>query len=411
MSATTDQEAVQSIGEYQIVAKLAEGARGSVFKARHPQSGKFVAIKLAGATQATDKVLLKRFEQEFRTANSLNHPNIVRALEFGWRNDRPYIVLEFVDGEDLWSRIERLGRIPPDEAVNYIVQVAQGVHEAHKHGIIHRDIKPDNILITTDGKAKLADLGLSKDLEADQDLTRADLGLGTPNFIAPEQFRDAKNSGVRCDIYAMGATLYMAITGKLPFDGRNLAAILKMKVANDLQSPRALVPGLSEAIEWGVRRAVIADAERRYASVPEFIAALTGQAGATAAGGPRGTVGQGPGARGKRPGKERRASVRYECALQTPCTMSDSLHPDDREWQTRWEAEVNNLSVTGIGLIVVRRFEPGSVLTVSLAHSNGEGEHTLVMRVVRVVPAPGRRWYVGGVLTQPLSKEELRRLL
>jgi eukaryotic-like serine/threonine-protein kinase len=220
-------------------------------------------------------VLLKRFEQEFRSTSNLCHPNIIRGLEFGWAGEQPYMVMELVDGEDLWNRIERLGRLAEAEAVGYIVQVARGLHEAHKHGIIHRDIKPDNILLTVDGQAKLADLGLSKDLEDDLELTRPDRGLGTPNFIAPEQFADAKHAGVRCDIYSLGATLYMALTGQLPFNERGMATILKKKLANDLPSPRQLVPSVHEHVDWAVRRAVMADPERRFASCPEFIAALT----------------------------------------------------------------------------------------------------------------------------------------
>src|SRR5262249_3135197 len=149
--------------------------------------------------------------------------------------------------------------------IDIITQAASGLHEAHKHGIIHRDIKPDNIMLTKNGQAKLADLGLSKDLEGKEDLTRPNHGLGTPNFIAPEQFGDAKNANIRCDIYALGATLYMALTGQLPFAGSNLTSIMTLKLANDLTSPRKLVPTLSEPVEWAVRRAVQTDPNRRFA--------------------------------------------------------------------------------------------------------------------------------------------------
>jgi len=267
---------LRTIGKYQIGAKLADGLMGRVYKGYDPVSGETVAIKLASVALSRDPVLLKRFEQEFRTTSNLDHPNIVRGLEFGWKDSNPYIVMEFVDGEDMWVRIERLGRLTEAEAVSYLTQVAQGLHEAHKHGIIHRDIKPDNILLTMDGQAKLADLGLSKDLETDLDLTRPNKGIGTPNFIAPEQFADAKNAGVRCDIYSLGATFYMALTGQLPFAAPTLSAILKKKVANDLIAPRNLVPDLSTPVDWAVRRALMADPQRRFASCPEFIAALSG---------------------------------------------------------------------------------------------------------------------------------------
>ena len=169
------------------------------------------------------------------------------------------------------------------EALGYLIQVAEGLHEAHKNGIIHRDLRPDNILLTMDGQAKITDLGLSKDLDSDLELTRDNHGLGTPNFIAPEQFGDAKHAGVRCDIYSLGATLYMAVTGQLPFDGANIAAILKMKLADDLLSPRKLIPSLSEHVDFAIRRATLADPARGLASCPEFLAALSGEAKGSAA--------------------------------------------------------------------------------------------------------------------------------
>ncbi len=275
MSRTSNPRAKRSVGKYQVVAKLAEGTMSSVYKARDPDSGAHVAVKVASAATTRDPVLLKRFEQEYRSTSVLCHPNVVRGLEFGWEGKRPFIVMELVDGEDLWTRIERLGKLTEAEAVDYISQVARGLHEAHKHGIIHRDIKPDNVLLTADGQAKLADLGLSKDLESDLSLTCTQRGIGTPNFIAPEQFGDAKHAGVRCDIYALAATLYMALTGQLPFDAPSLSLTLKRKLANDLVAPRKLVPAISERVEWAVRRALLADADRRFSSCPEFIAALT----------------------------------------------------------------------------------------------------------------------------------------
>jgi serine/threonine protein kinase len=413
MGGKAHERSPQTIGNYHIVAKLADGAMGSVFKGHDPATGQTVAIKVAAVALARDPVLLKRFEQEFRSMSVLRHPNIVRALDFGWKDARPYMVMELVDGEDMWARIERMGRLAEGEAVGTIVQVARGLHEAHKHGIIHRDIKPDNILLTANGQAKLADLGLSKDLEADAELTRPDRGLGTPNFIAPEQFADAKNSGVRCDIYALGATLYMALTGRLPFEGNDLATILKKKLANDLASPRSLVPALSERVDWAVRRAVMADPDRRHASCPEFIAAVTGECAEprNAAIGKRSSPAGRAGKREKKPVQNRRASVRYDCAMATSCTINLSLHADDTEWQTHWDAHVINLSVTGIGLVVSRRFEPGSILAVDLMSNDGHLKRPLKIQVVHVEPAEGRGWYIGGTLTEKLTKDEVRRLL
>src|SRR5262249_20076947 len=160
--------------------------------------------------------LRKRFEQEYHVASSLDHPNLVRALELGDHDGAPFIVMELVDGPSLGDQIERDGKLQEAHAVRIISQVAEALEAGHKQRIIHRDVKPDNILLASDGLAKLTDLGLCKDIEGGDGLTRTSSGLGTPNFMAPEQFSDAKHADARCDIYSLGATLYMAVTGQLP---------------------------------------------------------------------------------------------------------------------------------------------------------------------------------------------------
>jgi serine/threonine protein kinase len=142
--------------------------------------------------------------------------------------------------------------------------------------LIHRDVKPDNILLTTDGVAKLADLGLVKETETDLNLTRTGRGLGTPHFMAPEQFRNAKNADVRCDIYSLGATLYMMVTGELPFKSNGPLDAWMKKIQGDLTPPRSLIPTLSERVEWAILRAMSADPNLRPASCREFIEDLTG---------------------------------------------------------------------------------------------------------------------------------------
>ncbi|MBI1831534.1 MAG: protein kinase [Planctomycetes bacterium] len=413
MTRTTAAPGLRTLGKYHVIRMLSEGPMGVVYKAKDPGTNQHVAIKLGSVAVMRDKVLLKRFEQEFRSTSSLSHPNIVRALEFGWEGTRPYIVFEYVDGEDMGRRIERLGRLTESEAVEFIIQIAEGLHEAHKNGIIHRDLKPDNILLTMDGQAKLADLGLSKDPESNMELTCDDRGLGTPNFIAPEQFGDAKHSGVRCDIYSLGATLYMAVTGETPFDGADLAVILDLKIADKLTPPRRLVSALSEHVDWAIRRAVLADPDRRFGSCPEFIAALKGEAKRSGAHAVRKSkvAGRKPAARPVRPAKERRRAVRYECALPTCCTVNLSVHPDAVEPSNLWDAQVCDLSVTGIGLVLSRRFEPGSILSVVLSNKTREFERTREVRVLRVSPAEGSGWFIGGELVEKLSRDEVRQLL
>ena len=269
---------MQTIGNYELVEKIAEGGMGTVFKGRNLTTGDVVAVKVVPPHLLANPVVVKRFEQEYNVARQIDHPNIVKALDFGREGDTRYLVMEYVEGESLGQKIERDGRMNEEEAIAVITQVAQALQKAHKLGVIHRDVKPDNVLITPTGQVKLTDLGLVKELEADLNLTRTGRGLGTPHFMAPEQFRNAKKADVRCDVYSLGATLYMMVTGELPFRSTNgpLDAWMK-KINNELDAPRKLVPRLSDRLDWAIRRAMSPDPVRRPESCREFVEDLTGQ--------------------------------------------------------------------------------------------------------------------------------------
>jgi serine/threonine protein kinase len=267
---------LQTVGNYELLDKIADGGMGTIYRGRDRTTGQLVAVKILPAPMAANPILLKRFEQEFKVASRLDHPNIVRALAFGEAGNLPYMVMELVDGESLGQRLEREGRLTSEEAIRIIAQVAQGLHRAHKMGLIHRDVKPDNILVTRDGVAKLADLGLVKEQDTDLNLTRTGRGLGTPHFMAPEQFRNAKAADARCDIYSLGATLYQMVTGELPFKSTGPLDAWMKKIHNELIAPRQLVPTLSERVDWAILRAMDADPSRRPATCREFIEDLTG---------------------------------------------------------------------------------------------------------------------------------------
>jgi eukaryotic-like serine/threonine-protein kinase len=266
----------QRIGEYEILDKIAEGGMGAVYKARHPHTGELVAIKVLPPTTARNPVLLRRFEQEYRAAAVLDHPNVVRAIDFCGAGPSPFLVMEFVDGESLGAKVDRDGPLSEDQAIRMIAQVCQGLHRAHKQKMVHRDVKPDNILVTADGVAKLTDLGLVKDADNEMNLTKTGRGLGTPNFMAPEQFRDAKNADVRCDIYSLGATLYTLLTGETPFGKVGPLECWMRKQNNDLTPPRQINPSVSERVEWAIQRAMSGNPENRPASCKEFVEDLTG---------------------------------------------------------------------------------------------------------------------------------------
>lgn len=277
MALDTSKEVPETIGSYDLIAKVAEGGMGTVYKGRHRDTGLIVAIKIVPSTLANNHVLLKRFEQEFRAASSLNHPNIVRALDFCGTGSHPYLVMEFVEGESLGQKLEREGRIAEPDAVRLIAQVCQGLHRAHKQGLIHRDVKPDNVMVTPDGQARLTDLGLVKERDTELNLTRTGRGLGTPHYMAPEQFRNAKNVDVRSDIYSLGATLYHMVTGELPFKSLGPLDAWMKKVHNEIDPPRKLVPTLSDRVDWAIRRAMSSDPLERPATCREFFEDLTGK--------------------------------------------------------------------------------------------------------------------------------------
>lgn len=267
----------QAVGNYDLVEKIAEGGMGMVYKGRHRDTGEFVAVKILSPHMTSNEVLLKRFEKEYNTARQLDHPNIVRALDYGKINGSPYLVMEYVDGESLGQKITRQGPMAEKDAIRLIAQVAQGLQRAHKEKLVHRDVKPDNILVTADGTAKLADLGLVKETEDDLNLTRTGRGLGTPHFMAPEQFKNAKNADPRCDIYSLGATLYMMVTGQMPFQSQGPLDAYMKKIENKLTSARSLVPSLSERVDWAIRRSMSADPDQRPANCREFVEDLTGR--------------------------------------------------------------------------------------------------------------------------------------
>jgi serine/threonine protein kinase len=266
-----DPDLPRCLGSYEVLAKIGEGGMATVYKGRHPETGALVAIKVLARATAANPVLCQRFEKEFQATNCLNHPGLVRGLDFGRCEQGPFFVMELVEGESLGDRIEREGPLPPPEASRIMSRVAEALHYAHEMGVIHRDVKPDNVLLGADGTVRLTDFGLAKHLGDDLDLTRPGQGLGTPSYIAPEQLLHAKGIDRRGDVYGLGATLYAAVTGQDPFSAPTQPQTLKKKLKNDLTLPRQLVPSLSRSLEQVICRAMHTDPGQRPASCLEFI--------------------------------------------------------------------------------------------------------------------------------------------
>jgi serine/threonine protein kinase len=385
---------VEMVGRYQLLEKLGEGGMGAVYKARHEGTGELAAVKLLFPEKTSNQVLVKRFEQEFLAARRVDHPHVVRVLDFGTTANSRYLVMELVEGPSLGKRLEK-GRLGEAAAVEIILQVAAGLQQVHEAGLIHRDVKPDNVLLAPGDVAKVSDLGLVKILGDGIDLTRPNTGLGTPNYMAPEQFTDAKHVDPRCDVYSLGATLYTAVTGQVPFRASTPVGVLKKKQNGDLTPARTLVPGLSENVERTITRALNLDPRNRHSSCREFRAELTGKGLSRLTPPP-------PLAPARPAEKERRKHQRYRTQLDGHCQPLCAFKED------RWTTRVVDVSRKSVGLVVNRRFEAGTVLVV---YPRTQGYPPFMVRVTRQQARPSRTWLLGCQFARLLTEEELQYLV
>lgn len=211
---------------------------------------------------------MKRFLQEARSAAALNHTNVIHINDAGQSNGVFYYTMEYVQGENLAQRLRRRGTLPVGEALEVTDQVADALAHAHEHEIVHRDVKPENIMITPDGRVKLADLGLAKkvmDAEAST-ITQAGAILGTPYYMAPEQARDFRRADARSDLYSLGVTLYKMLSGRVPFEGSSPIEVMMKALEGRHPALSSFVPDLPVEVEAFVDRLMHVDPEVRYRS-------------------------------------------------------------------------------------------------------------------------------------------------
>ena len=287
-----------TIPEVELDAEIGRGGMGVVYRGRQTYLDRNVAVKLLLVDRAAaDDEYVKRFQREAKILAGLSHPHIVACYSAGITTDRhPYLVMEFIDGPNLKHRVADHGPLKPHDAVRVTRELAQALSHAHQNGIIHRDVKPENVLLAKrDGdtsdfpfQAKLVDLGLARPQGAggDMHLTGAGQVMGTPTTMAPEQFDDPDGVDFRADIYGLGCVLYHALIGRPAFEGRSLAAIVTAKVSGAAPNPTAVVAGLSPAIGTLVADMLAKSRESRPQSYDILIArcdALLG--GKTVAGG------------------------------------------------------------------------------------------------------------------------------
>jgi len=262
-------------GRYQILGRVGEGGMATVYRALDTRLGREVAVKVLHSQYTGDEAFLQRFQQEAEFAASLGaHPNIVDIYDIGEDGDLHYIVMEFVEGQSLKDRIAEQRRFSVDEAFAIGQQVASALAFAHARGLIHRDIKPQNILVTPEGIAKVTDFGIARSMSSSQ-MTRTGMVMGTVHYISPEQAQ-GKTATPQSDIYSLGVILYEMLAGHLPFDAETAVGIAMQHVHSEPPSLWEYNPELPGQAVAAVMRALEKDPERRYRDAAEFAAALSG---------------------------------------------------------------------------------------------------------------------------------------
>ncbi len=275
------------LGGYDILQKLGQGGMGSVYLARQVSLDRNVAVKTLSPTLAEDPQFVARFTREAYAAAQLNHHNVVQIHDIGQDKGTNFFSMELVDGTTLASVVEREGRLDPINAVTYILQAARGLKFAHDHGLIHRDVKPDNLLLNKEGVVKVADLGLVKRAGAANDLTLAqgigtpegaapgatqlNSSMGTPAYMSPEQVRDAGKVDHRADIYSLGCTLYDLVTGRPPFSGKTAMEVMTKHQKEPITPPEKIVTNLPKRLSEIIQKMTAKTPEARYQSMTQVV--------------------------------------------------------------------------------------------------------------------------------------------
>lgn len=261
-------------GKYRIEARLGEGGMGVVYRAVDTRLDRTVAIKVLRAELARDRTFADRFQREARAAAKVADPRVVAIHEVDERDGCLFAAFEFVGGGDLGDRLARERRLPAAEALRIILECAHGLEAVHRAGLVHRDIKPQNIFIDAMGHPKLGDLGLARAQTGDDRLTLTGAAMGTPSYMAPEQAEGVADLDVRTDIHALGATLYALVTGKPPFTGQTPWAVVKNVMTEPPPDPCRVDPALPRGLAVVVQRCMAKDRNARFQTPAELIASL-----------------------------------------------------------------------------------------------------------------------------------------
>ena len=256
---------------YEIIEQIGTGGMADVYKAKCHKLNRYVAIKVMKSEFSQDKIFVSKFWAEAQSAAGLVNPNVVNVYDVGVENGIYYIVMELVEGITLKKYIEKRGRLPYKEAVSIAIQVANGMDAAHKHNIVHRDIKPQNIIISKEGKVKVTDFGIAK--VASSATINTSASMGSVHYISPEQARGGY-SDERSDIYSLGITLFEMLTGTVPFDGDSAVSVAVQHIQDSIPLPSQLVEGVPVSVDKIVLKCTQKKTDRRYQSAAELIVDL-----------------------------------------------------------------------------------------------------------------------------------------
>src|SRR5262245_39938296 len=278
------------LGTYVLQDRLGEGGMGQVYKARHRKMSRNVALKIIRRERFNNPEAVRRFEKEAMAVAKLSHPNIVLAFDFNQVGDTHFLAMEYIDGTDLARLIKEKGPVRVPEACEYIRQTALGLQHAHEHGLIHRDIKPQNLLLSGKPGAppvvKVLDLGLARLIDgadADAGITQEHVVVGTPDFIAPEQARNSRLADIRSDLYSLGCTFYFLLTGRVPFpEGTATERLLKHQL-DEAVPVETLRPEVPPDVASVVRKLMAKKPEDRHQTPGELAAALQSTLGGLSA--------------------------------------------------------------------------------------------------------------------------------
>jgi serine/threonine protein kinase len=261
---------ISQLGRYEVIGELGQGAMGVVYKARDPLIDRVVAIKTINLGLAMDEKeeYEGRFYQEAKAAGRLNHPNIVTIYDVGKSGDVAYIAMEFLEGRELRDVLKEGTLLPVEQVLNIVAQVAQGLAYAHEHDIIHRDVKPSNIMVIRDGNVKITDFGIAR-MGSSSVRTQTGMVLGSPKYMSPEQVM-GKTIDQRSDIFSLGVMLYEMLTGQAPFDGENVNAIMYQTLNAITPPPSTLNPSVPEMVNFIVAKALAKKVEDRYQNAKDF---------------------------------------------------------------------------------------------------------------------------------------------